>query len=124
MRTNNINNKKQRVDSRNLGNRQDYFGEFIVTIRGSIDWLIGGNVKMIITIPVDVDAVRDELVVEELVRREDGDDGDDEVHELAAEESEGVHVELVVDVLLELPQHPTHLLLGIVHDATRRTWNS
>ena len=71
-------------------------------------------------LPPDRGAVGEELVVEEEVRGVDGGEGDDEVGDLAAEEDEGVHVELVVDVLLELPQHPTHLLLRVVHHSTRR----
>ena len=45
-------------------------------------------------------------------------DGDEQVHELAGEEAEGVAVELVVDVLLEVAQHPAHLVLGVVHHPT------
>ena len=65
-------------------------------------------------LPPDRGSVGEELVVEEEVRGVDGGEGDDEVGHLAPEEDEGVHVELVVHVLLELPQHPTHLLLGVV----------
>ncbi len=78
---------------------------------------------LFLQLPVDGHPVGDELVAEELVRREDGEDGDAQVHELAAEEAERVHVELVVDVLLELAQHPAHLLLRVVHHAARGAWN-
>ena len=71
-------------------------------------------------LPPDRGTVGEELVVEEEVGGVDGGEGDDEVGDLAAEEDEGVHVELVVDVLLELPQHPPHLLLRVVHHSTRR----
>ena len=73
-------------------------------------------------LPPDRRAVGEELVVEEEVRGVNGGEGDDEVGHLAPEEDEGVHVELVVHVLLELPQHPTHLLLGVVNHSPRRPW--
>ena len=84
--------------------------------------IIGRELKATSHAPVDQESVGQELVVEEPVRGEDGDDGDAEVHALAPEEPEGVPVELVVHVLLELPQHAAHLLVGVVHHAARRSW--
>ena len=80
-----------------------------------------GQQLYIVIVPVDLPAVIQELITEELVCGEERADGDEQVHDLAAEEPEGVAVELVMDVLLEVAQHPAHLLLGVVHDATGRT---
>lgn len=73
-------------------------------------------------LPVNMESVGEELVVQELVSGEDGPHGDAEVHELAAEEPEGVAIVFVVDVLLEVTEHSTHLLLRVVHNATRCAW--
>ena len=59
-------------------------------------------------VPVDVESVGKELVVQESVRGKDGPDGDPQVHEFASKEPESVAVVFVVDVLLEVSQHPTH----------------
>ncbi len=67
--------------------------------------------------PVHEESVVQELIVQEFVGGEDGGDGDQEVHELAAEEPKRVAVELVVHVFLEVAKHPAHLLLGVVHHA-------
>lgn len=68
-----------------------------------------------------METIGEELVVQKFVCGEDGANRDAEVHELAAEESKGVPVVLVVNVLLEVSQHPAHLLLGVVNHATRCT---
>ena len=52
------------------------------------------------------------------MRGEDGPEGDEEVHEFTAEETEGIPVELVVDMFLEMSEHASHFVLRVVNHSS------